>query len=145
MKRVLVVDDDEDVRNLVKIWLSDDYIVDSAVDGNDCLKKIKKNKYDIILLDVMMPGPRPAELVPAISKLLPKAMIIYLTAVEMFNLTPEQEKKGYEPVITEAVKGYLVKPIIKEQLIKKINEAINLSKATTPKKISKKDLRKLIP
>ena len=128
MLKVLVVDDDEDVRELVKIWLKDKYEVDAAIDGNDCLRKIKQKKYDIILLDVMMPGPRPAELIPKIAKVLPDVKIIYLTAVEMFNPTPEQERKGWQPVITKEVKGYLVKPIDKEQLLAKIKDVLTLEK-----------------
>ncbi len=133
MLKVLVVDDDEDVRELVKIWLKGKYEVDTAIDGNECLKKIKQKKYDIILLDVMMPGPRPAELIPKIAKEIPNVRIIYLTAVEMFNPTPEQEKKGWQPVITKEVKGYLVKPISKEQLLKKIKDVLTLEKLLKPK------------
>ncbi len=132
--KILIVDDDEDVRELVKIWLKEDYLIDSAIDGNECLKKIKKTKYDIILLDVMMPGPRPAELIDKISSTLPKTRIIYLTAVEMFNPTPEQEKKGFQPVITPAIKGYLVKPIDKTQLINKIKEVLETEKLMKAKK-----------
>ncbi len=131
--KVLVVDDDNDVRDLMTIWLKEKYDVDTAVDGNDCLAKIKKNKYDIIFLDVMMPGPRPAELVPSITSKLPNVRIIYLTAVEMFNPTPEQEKKGFQPIITPNVKGYLVKPVDKEMVINKINEVMEMEKLLKPK------------
>lgn len=125
--KILVVDDNEDVRLLVTNWLSSGYTIESAIDGNECLNKIKSGKvYDLIFLDVMMPGPKPGDLVESIVKLLPKVKIIYLTAVEMFSPTAEQEKKGYLPVITEAVKGYLVKPVDKTQLINKINEVMEL-------------------
>ena len=56
-KRILVVDDEEDIRELVGYNLSrDGYMVDSAVSGEEALKIIKKNKHDLILLDLMLPG-----------------------------------------------------------------------------------------
>ena len=56
MFKILRVDDDEDIRELVKYNLEKEgYLVQIAVDGLDCLNKIKINKPDLILLDVMMP------------------------------------------------------------------------------------------
>ncbi len=56
MFKILIVDDDEDIRELVKYNLEKEgYLVQIAVDGLDCLNKIKINKPDLILLDVMMP------------------------------------------------------------------------------------------
>lgn len=126
--KVLVVDDDEDIRILVTKWLEDTYEVDTAVDGTDCLKKIGKKKYDLILLDVMMPGPTGGKLINKIMKKDPEARIVYLTAVEMFKPTPEQERKGQVPVLEEAVKGYLLKPVTKEQVIDKIKKVLKLEK-----------------
>ncbi len=56
-KRILVVDDEEDIRKLVIYNLSrDGYMVDSAVSGEEALKITKKNIPDLILLDLMLPG-----------------------------------------------------------------------------------------
>jgi two-component system phosphate regulon response regulator PhoB len=56
-KRILVVDDEEDIRELVTYnLLRDGYMVDSAVTGEDALKIAKKNIPDLILLDLMLPG-----------------------------------------------------------------------------------------
>ncbi|MCD6225389.1 MAG: response regulator [Deltaproteobacteria bacterium] len=56
-KRILVVDDEEDIRELVGYNLSrDGYMVDSAVSGEEALKITKKNIPDLILLDLMLPG-----------------------------------------------------------------------------------------
>ncbi|MBD3312402.1 response regulator [archaeon] len=126
--KILVVDDDEDIRILVSKWLEGSYKVDTAVDGNDCLKKIGKKKYDLILLDVMMPGPTGGKLIKKIIDKDSEARIIYLTAVEMFKPTPEQQRKGQVPVLEEHVKGYLLKPVTKEQVISKIEEVLKLEK-----------------
>jgi DNA-binding response OmpR family regulator len=56
-KTILVVDDEPDIRDSVEIILkTNGYNVITAVDGNDCLDKLKETKPDLILLDIMMPG-----------------------------------------------------------------------------------------
>ena len=56
-KTILIVDDEEDVRESVKTILqSNGYTVETAVDGDDCLKKVQERRPDLILLDIMMPG-----------------------------------------------------------------------------------------
>lgn len=53
---IMVVDDDEDIRNLLSYNLKKvGYEVDSASDGSECLTKISEHKPDLILMDVMMP------------------------------------------------------------------------------------------
>ena len=56
-RRILIVDDEPDLRNLLKLaFLKAGYIVKTAVDGDDCLKKLEDFKPSLILMDVMMPG-----------------------------------------------------------------------------------------
>jgi len=55
-KKVLIIDDDLYIRDLYSEILSEDgYEVESAVDGVDGLERIAKTKFDLILLDLMMP------------------------------------------------------------------------------------------
>jgi len=55
-KRLLIVDDDKQIRELLTFDISQSgYAVDSAIDGEEGLKKALENNYDLILLDVMMP------------------------------------------------------------------------------------------
>jgi len=57
MKTILVVDDEEDIRESVKLILETrGYKVEMAVNGDDCLKKLTSVNPDLILLDIMMPG-----------------------------------------------------------------------------------------
>lgn len=56
-KTIMVVDDEPDVRDSVRTILEmNGYRVITAVDGDDCLKKVREVKPDLILLDIMMPG-----------------------------------------------------------------------------------------
>ena len=66
-KKIMVVDDEPDIRATVKTVLEKNgYKVVTAVDGDDCLKKLKKEKPDLILMDIMMPGTPVREVVPTI-------------------------------------------------------------------------------
>ena len=55
-KRILIVDDDPEIRELLEFDISSSgYFVDTTADGMEGLNKALNNKYDLILLDVMMP------------------------------------------------------------------------------------------
>ena len=57
MRKVLVVDDEKLIVKGMKFSLEQDEMqVDCAYDGEEALEKAKENQYDIILLDVMLPG-----------------------------------------------------------------------------------------
>jgi len=57
VKKILVVDDEPDLlRGLIHNLRFEGYSVDAGEDGNIALKKILENKYDLIILDIMMPG-----------------------------------------------------------------------------------------
>ncbi len=56
MKRILVVDDEPDIVEMIKVALeSASYQVLTAFNGNECLEKVKKERPDAIVLDIMMP------------------------------------------------------------------------------------------
>lgn len=55
-KKILIVDDEEDIVNLIRMILEDaGYSVASVTDGREALRRIEKDQYDLILLDIMMP------------------------------------------------------------------------------------------
>ena len=55
-KRILIVDDDAAIRNILGFMLTEEkFIVEKAKDGKEALKKIDKNKPDLIILDYTMP------------------------------------------------------------------------------------------
>ncbi|MBA2870097.1 two-component system response regulator ResD [Anoxybacillus calidus] len=55
--KILVVDDEERIRRLLKMYLErEEYVIEEADNGDDALKKALENDYDLILLDLMLPG-----------------------------------------------------------------------------------------
>jgi DNA-binding response OmpR family regulator len=56
LPRILVVDDEPPLRELVVVTLGNDYACDEAGDGDEALACLRDAHYDLVLLDVMMPG-----------------------------------------------------------------------------------------
>lgn len=55
-KRILLVDDEEDIVNLVRMILEDaGYHVTTSTDGREALSRLEKERFDLLLLDIMMP------------------------------------------------------------------------------------------
>ena len=54
--KILIVDDEEGIREIIKEYcINQGYLTDTAEDGEDALIKLKKNTYDLMVLDIMMP------------------------------------------------------------------------------------------
>lgn len=112
MYKILIVDDEFEMRQLLKIYLrQDDYLVDEAENGQEALEKIKKSDYDLMILDVMMPimdGWQTIEQVRKISDI----PIIMLTA----KGTTEDKVTGF----STGADDYLIKPFDEAELLARI-------------------------
>ncbi|HDR4514864.1 TPA: response regulator transcription factor [Bacillus cereus] len=54
--RILIADDDKEIRNLLKIYLERElYMVDTAINGDEALQLFSQNNYNLVILDLMMP------------------------------------------------------------------------------------------
>lgn len=125
---ILVVDDDEGMRFLTVEWLRNNgHSVMSAVDGDDCIAKLNRN-IDIIFLDIMMPGPTPKVLIDNIVKKSPKALVVYMTAVNLDRVSNEQRRRGWVPVLQHPVWGYLEKPVEAYTVLSKVKEMMKVRK-----------------
>ena len=114
---ILVVDDDDRIRNLLKDYLfENNYIVSTAENADQAKIKIKHFKFDIIILDVMMPGQSGYELTKEIKKQI-KIPIILLTA----RGEVENRIKGLEL----GADDYISKPFEPKELLLRIKNIIN--------------------
>ena len=138
---ILVVDDDEGIRSLVKKYLNEnEFLVTTAKDAEDASKKIELIKFDLIILDIMMPGQNGIEFIQENKKKI-ETPIILLTA------------KGEA---TERVEGlevgaddYLPKPFEPKELILRIKNILDKTLQNDQKRIVefenvKIDLNKLL-
>ena len=115
-KNILIIDDDQAVREFLKQELENaGYATDQAVDAMDALNKIKQKKYDLITLDVMMPGLSGFDLA-AVLKSDPNTMDIPIMILSALEDRKRGEKVG--------VDKYLTKGIDSEKLLNEVRELI---------------------
>ena len=111
MKRILIVDDEKPIRNLLRITLTNaGYFCDTAEDGNKALQKIDNGKYHLILLDVMMPAISGFELLEYIRPL--EIPVIFLTAKSAVSDRVKGLRMGAE--------DYIVKPFEIAELLARV-------------------------
>ena len=80
MKKVLVVDDEVAIREIVALMLSGKYKIINARDGREAIEKFKVFKPDFVIMDVMMPVMNGIEAIKEMKKINPEVKIISLTA-----------------------------------------------------------------
>ena len=116
MKTIMIVDDEPDNIIIVREVLeSNNYNVISAVNGDDCLKKLKSGeKPDLILMDIMMPGTPVSEIIPKIKDI----KIVYLTVVRR----DEAEKQGL--LGQKNIAGFIQKPFDINKLLEKVKKIV---------------------
>jgi two-component system phosphate regulon response regulator OmpR len=126
---ILVVDDDDRIRDLVKQYLNErNYLVTTAIDAEDALEKVKIIKFDLIVLDIMMPGK------------------------SGLDFTKENKNNLYTPIILLTAKGeteerihglevgaddYLAKPFEPKELVLRIKNILNKTKSKNIKRLIK--------
>ncbi len=124
---ILIVDDDDRIRELVKQYLNEnDYLVTTANSAEDAKEKVNIIKFDIIILDIMMPGQ------------------------SGLDFTNENKKKINTPIILLTAKGessdriegleigaddYLAKPFEPKELVLRIKNILNKTKSKSQKRV----------
>ena len=137
---ILVVDDDDGIRSLVKKYLRENkFLVTTAVNAEDASEKIKIIEFDLIVLDIMMPGKSGLDFIKDNKKL--ETPIILLTAKGQ----PNERIEGLEV----GADDYLPKPFEPKELILRIQNIINKTTKTEQKRVIefenvKIDLNKLL-
>ena len=124
---ILVVDDDEGIRNLVKEYLNqNNFLVTTASSAEDAFEKIKIVKFDLIVLDIMMPGKSGLDFTIENKNNL-NTPIILLTAKGQASERVEGLEVGAD--------DYLSKPFEPKELILRIKNIINKTKQDTKKRV----------
>ena len=114
---ILVVDDDNRIRELVKEYLEENqFLVTTAKDALDAKKKIEIIKFDILILDIMMPGESGLSLTKEIKKNNPTPIIL---------LTAKGEVKDRIEGLELGADDYLGKPFDPKELLLRIENILN--------------------
>jgi DNA-binding NtrC family response regulator len=115
---ILVVDDEFSVRDSLYNWFkTEGYRVDTAGNGMEALKKLQENPWDIVLVDIKMPGMDGMELQRHIKKIDSTMIVIIITAYATVDTAVEAMKEG--------AYDYLSKPIDPDKLSILVRNAVN--------------------
>ena len=124
---ILVVDDDDGIRSLVQKYLNENnYLVTTADNAENAIEKVKLIEFDLIILDIMMPGKSGLEFIQEYKKNL-ETPIILLTAKGEASERIEGLEIGAD--------DYLPKPFEPKELILRIQNIINKTKKKDQKRI----------
>ncbi|HRP92118.1 MAG TPA: sigma-54 dependent transcriptional regulator [Ignavibacteriaceae bacterium] len=115
--KILIVDDEKIVRESLFHWFEDDnYEVDTAEDGETALQKYEKDKYDLLLVDMKMPGMSGLDLLSKIKEIDKDALIILITAFASVPTAITALKNG--------AFDYVTKPVDPDELAHLVNKAL---------------------
>ena len=124
---ILVVDDDDGIRTLVKKYLNENnYLVTTADSAEDASKKIQIIKYDLIILDIMMPGKSGLDFIHENKKKIDTPTILLTAKGEA-----SERVKGLEI----GADDYLPKPFEPKELTLRIQNILDKTKRNIQKKI----------
>jgi CheY-like chemotaxis protein len=119
-RKIMVVDDEENVLTLVKAVLDQEgFNVMAVISGQECLKKLKDAKPELILMDMMMPGMSGRETVEKI-RADPKNKSIKIIFVTVARFS----EVGKETLGKLKVSDYITKPFDNEDLVKRVKAAL---------------------
>jgi DNA-binding response OmpR family regulator len=122
--KILIVEDEEDLSSMLKFLLEKEFDaeVECVSDGNEAEKRIRANAYDLIILDVMLPGVKGITLCKIARETLPNAdtPIIIITAVAT---ELEERLKGFEC----GADDYIIKPFNHKEFIARIQAVLRRS------------------
>jgi DNA-binding response OmpR family regulator len=111
VRRILLVEDDPSISDVVQVVLADDgYHVHAAPDGEAALSAARMERFGIVLLDMVVPGPSGKELIGALRPHLGATPILLLTA----------SRDGAELARTARLADYLAKPFDVDALLERV-------------------------
>lgn len=119
---ILVVDDEERIRRLLRMYLEkENYIIDEAEDGETALKKALDFDYDLILLDIMLPGMDGNEVC---------ARLRQVKATPVIMLTAKGEESNRVQGFESGADDYVVKPFSPREVIYRVKAILRRSSVT---------------
>lgn len=120
--KILVVDDEERIRRLLRMYLErENYVVEDADNGEDALQLALKNDYDLILLDIMMPGMDGIEVCQELRK---------TKATPIIMLTAKGEETNRIQGFEAGTDDYIVKPFSPREVVLRVKALLRRSSTT---------------
>ena len=112
-RRILVVDDEDPILEVITRGLKGDYEVDTAQDGVEALDKLQQSKYNILLTDIVMPNMDGLTLLKEARELDPFIQVIVMTGYASVEITLECLENGANEYVLKPFDIMDVKKLIK--------------------------------
>ena len=117
--KILVIDDDENIRNTMKTILEDEgYVVYLAATGREAIEKTQKTAYNLALLDIRLPDMEGVELLKLIKDPTPRTRKIMVTGYPSMQNAITALNKNAD--------AYLIKPVNVEKLLTTVKEQLKM-------------------
>lgn len=127
MNSILIVDDDQELReNLREVLEGEGYAVAIAKNGNEALEIVKDKDYELVLLDLIMPGLSGMETLLLLSRQKPQTRVVLMTAFSTIENAVEAMRRG--------AADYLTKPFTLTELLLTVRRVIEEAKFTACQK-----------
>ncbi len=135
MAKVLIVDDESSIRNTLRDILEyEKYEVYEAVDGMDCLVKLKRGAYDVVILDIKMPKMDGIETLERIQVIAPETPVIIISGHANINTAVDAVKKG--------AFDFISKPPDLNRFLITVRNALEKNSLVTEKKVLQRKVSK---
>jgi len=119
---ILVVDDEERIRRLLRMYLEKEgYLIEEAQDGEEALQKAEQRDYDLILLDLMLPGMDGIEVCSRLRQ---------FKSTPVIMLTAKGEESNRVQGFEAGADDYVVKPFSPREVIYRVKAILRRSSAT---------------
>ena len=115
--RILVVDDEQPVLDVLDAMLCDDYIVDTARDGAEALKLCRQHKYPAMIIDIALPGRLNGfELVDALREVAPDAKFIMITGLALNDADKQKALAVADALLMKPFDVDAIKALLRKDL-----------------------------
>jgi len=132
---IMVVDDEEIVRESLTSWLEEDgYHVECAESGKKALERLPERNWDLMLVDLKMPGMDGIQLMDEVRKTVPDMLVIIMTAFATVDTAVKAMKKG--------AYDYFVKPFNPDDISLTIRKIVDHRKLVQENLFLRKELKK---
>lgn len=118
MKKIMVVDNEPDIVDLTRTVLElGGYTVVPSYSGEEALRKLEKDKVDLVLLDIMMPGMSGWDVFNRIKKKNKDIKVAFMSVLEI-------SEKRKQVLLDEGLADYIMKPFDKETLLQRVDKIL---------------------
>ncbi len=134
--RILVVDDEEIViRSCMRILDADGYQIETAHDGQEALRKVEDDPYDVMILDIMMPNLGGLEVLRRVKEAHPDMDVIMITGLSQIETAVQAMKLGAFDYISKPFEPDELKLVVQRALERRrlLQENLNLKSAVSSK------------